>query len=70
MRSRRRCLRLGQELVFFDHGGDAYFAVVSAVFDSYDASFALHANAFGQRDLRRRVEVNPIGEPCSTAEST
>src|SRR3974390_2038130 len=51
--ARRLPLCFRQELVLFDHGSDGEFALFARVLDAHHASFALHADAFGERDLGR-----------------
>ena len=46
--------RVRQELVFVDDGGHRHFAGRTSAFDSYDAAFAAHADAFRQRDFGRQ----------------
>ena len=45
---------LRQKLVLLNHGGHGQLAVGAAVFDANHAAFALHADTFGERDLRRQ----------------
>jgi hypothetical protein len=49
-------LRFRQKFVFFNHGSDGEFAVIAAVFHAHNAAFALHANAFGERDFGRKSQ--------------
>jgi hypothetical protein len=49
-----RSLSLRQELVFLDHGRDGNPAIACTVFHADHASFALHTDALGERDLRRQ----------------
>jgi len=46
-------LRLGQELVALDDGGDAYASARNLGLDPHHFAFAMDADAFGQGDLRR-----------------
>src|SRR5579872_3847697 len=61
--SEARCptSRFWQEFVFLDHGRHGELAVVPSVFDSHNTTFALHADAFRESDLRRKRQSKSDG---------
>src|ERR1019366_3424622 len=51
----------GQKLVLFNDGRDGEFAVCSSVFHPHHAAFALHSDAFRERDLGRQSQREANG---------
>src|SRR5579864_1671073 len=54
--TKRPSSRLGQKLVFVNHGGNCNPTLGIAVLYSHDLTFAPHSDAFGQRDFRGESE--------------
>jgi hypothetical protein len=58
---RNQCSALRKEFVLFNDRGHGHFALAGSVLDPHYAPFALHADAFRQRDLGREGQSEADG---------